>query len=431
MATAGSDGTDQPTTDPDKPTTESDEPDNSSTSEAPSDKNSKPDESLDSTPTSESIESPADPTSSGEQKEAPVDKVKKTQSTGSKQKQKKGKPGRVAKVPAPNPKAQKLNADYNLIPIPLPYLDTLASRVGNTPRPTEIKNHFFHGMRHIQNNRIAEGEMKLRDAAKAANDLVNGPKGKKKNKSKAARVDVESLAYATMGLGYACFRSGKIKIASRCYLRSHALWAKLNPGDDKSHCLISILADSVILLILAGDVDLAKPQLKRFLKLVEENRKITGSDLKPEEILLIARGIARVACVASGQRGASLRVKKDQKVKGGDEQKKSRPISFRVPPKTVYGLYEDSVVWIQKIKQFGTVAQKELIEILQLYQDFLQTQIKPCDSTTTTESTTTTMTSTTTSKKTKGETTFQNKLDEVTKLLNSLTSHQLKRPGNE
>merc|ERR1712130_471041 len=156
-----------------------------------------------------------------------------------------------------------------------------------------------------------------------------------------------------------------------------------------------------------------------------ENRKITGSDLKPEEILLIARGIARVAWVASGQRGASLRVKKDQKVKGGDEQKKSRPISFRVLPKTVYGLYEDSVVWIQKIKQFGTVAQKELIEILQLYQDFLQTQIKPCDSTTTTES------STTTSKKTKGETTFQNKLDEVTKLLNSLTSHQLKRPGNE
>jgi len=282
----------------------------------------------------------------------------------------------TAKVPPPDSKNTKKASEVGIrirvisqiIPNPIGYIDLLCARevVGNTPRPSKVKNLFFNGMR-LLDSRPAQAETHLKEAVKQANIALGGSSA-----SKVPKIDIERMAYALMGLGYVLIVKGVLERAEQCYKRSYMFWSKLHGKN--SPLLIPILCDVCILEILCNIKDAPK-----FAAVI---MKINAASLKKSNSSWInAYSITRLASVASGQKGIELR----QPLKDGQKR-------VVLPPEMIRRLYKTSVDYMQQnMKSDSEEHVKTKTQLaLSLYKQYITKKPKTSDKSTTTTTTTTT-----------------------------------------
>jgi len=252
--------------------------------------------------------------------------------------------GAVGKVPSKKP-AKKKAPPGDVIPNPINYLDVLASseEVGNTPRPSKARTHFYTGMRSLNSN-IVNAEKNLLVAVQEAMKTM-------KDQKKVPKVDVERLAYTYMGLGYCHVWSGKIALAVPCYLKSATMWSKLHKKDPS--LLIPLFCDASILLILTNNSD-QKKWIAKCITLFDQSVK--SSVGSPRNAI----AIARLASVASGQKGKEMHIPLKENAK-----------KLVLPDKLVRILYQKSIGFLNR-KLSEKEKDKNYLIILMLFRDFLQ-----------------------------------------------------------
>lgn len=262
----------------------------------------------------------------------------------------------TAKVPPPTQESKESSDEerkrrdtVQLFPNPIAYIDLLCARevVGNTPRPSKVKDLFFQGMR-ILDKRPGKATDFLQQAVKLANEEL-----KAQTSSQVPKIDIERMAYSLMGLGYCQITQGELDKAANYYKRSVTYWASLHKTTLQR--VIPIMIDLIILLIL---VNRAKEVNDVTVKLVAITKKT-----KTEEAPWInAYSYSRLASVASGQKGNASRLPL------AEGQKKAH-----LPPKLISYLYMLSVDYMKKNAKSDKEEQvAALSEVQNLQSQFLQ-----------------------------------------------------------
>jgi len=144
----------------------------------------------------------------------------------------------------------------------------MANDAGNTPRPSEIFNAFFLGMRTVEKD-PKETKKILSKACTAA--------AKAASAGTAQRYDKELEAMVLMGLGYAYAVEEELKLAAKYYNKSLKGWMTIYKGLHLS--MYRLMRDTATVEIMAGEKDSAMNHLRGLGSLLKKNKGSKNPDM--------------------------------------------------------------------------------------------------------------------------------------------------------